>query len=181
MSIYKITNSENDFIYIGKTVKTLAKRLSEHEVDYGGWLNRGCRRYYVSSFEILKFDSYKIELIETVEDESLLSEREKYYINTIPCINIRHNRNLSSPTFLCPCGAIVDATNRHKHNKSPAHRRALRELHFKTKSIFHFIRIYKSSKTEYIPIIGGITLNIDCEPQPRKIKQTSGLVLNIDC
>jgi hypothetical protein len=39
MSIYKkITNGENDFIYVGQTVHTLYSRLSKHEIDYGGWL-----------------------------------------------------------------------------------------------------------------------------------------------
>ena len=180
--IYKITNGENDFIYVGQTVHTLYSRLSKHEIDYGGWLNRGCRRKYLSSFELFRFSGYKIELIETVDDNSLLDEREKYYINTLNCINITHNNNVSSHTFLCPCGTIVDSTNRRKHTKSPAHRRAIRELHSKTNSRVHFIKIYKNSKIEIIPeILNGITLNIDCEPRPKKIKETNGLLLNINC
>ena len=160
MSIYKITNSENEFVYIGKTVKSLQERLSEHELDYGGWLNRGCRRYYVSSFEVLKFDNYKIELVEKVDDYSLLSEREKYHINDIQCVNLLHNRNLSSSTFVCTCGETVGSSDRYKHTKSPSHRRALREIHSKTKSRLYFINLYNSFKTEKIPITGGITLNI---------------------
>ena len=160
MSIYKITNTSNDFVYIGKTVKSLQERLSEHELDYGGWLNRGCRRDYISSFEILKFDNYKIELVEKVEDCSLLSAREKYHINHIQCVNLLHNRNISSSTFLCTCGETVSSIDRYKHTKSPSHRRALREIHSKTKSRLDFINLYKSFRTEKIPITGGITLDI---------------------
>jgi len=163
MSIYKITNSENSFVYVGKTVDSLSVRLSAHEKDYGGWLHRGCRRNYLSSFEIFRFYGYKIELIETVNDTSLLREREKYYINSIQCINIQDNKNLDSPSFLCPCGERVDATIRYKHNKSRAHRRALREIHSNSKFRHQFIKIYKDSKIDTTPeIVGGITLNIDC-------------------
>ena len=161
MSIYKISNSENDFVYIGQTVYTIYNRLSKHETDYGSWLSRGCRKNYVSSFEILKFKDYKIELLETVDDNTLLDDRETYYINHIQCVNIIHNKNLSSPTFLCPFGSIVDSGIRYKHTKSPVHRRVLRELHSKTNSRLYFIKLYKDSKIEKIPIINGITLNIN--------------------
>ena len=179
MSIYKITNSENDFIYIGKTVKSLQSRLFEHELDYGGWLNRGCRRSYISSFELLRFRDYKIELLETVYDDSLLNEREIHYINTIECVNITYNKNIINPIFLCPCGETINSTLRRKHTKSPSHRKTIRDLHSKTNTRTYFINLYKSSKTENIPIKGGITLHIDCEPKLRKTKEDSGLVLNI--
>jgi hypothetical protein len=162
MSIYKITNSENDFVYVGKTVKSLAQRLYEHELDYGGWLSRGCRRDYISSFEILKFNSYKIELIETVDDENMLKDREKYYINHIDCVNMRSNTNVSKSTFSCPCGKEVNTSNRFKHTKSPDHRRAIREIHSKTNSRVEFIKKYKNSKICITSeIVGGITLNIN--------------------
>jgi len=161
MSIYKITNSENSFVYVGKTVKSLQERLSGHELDYGGWLSRGCRRDYLSSFELFRFNNYKIELVEKVDDESLLTEREKYHINHIQCVNLLHNRNLSSSTFLCPCGELVDARIRYKHNKSPPHRRAIRELHSKSTFRHQFIKMYKDFKIDTTPeIVGGITLNI---------------------
>lgn len=160
--IYKIINYENDFVYVGKTVDTLNSRLSKHEKDYGGWLNRGCRRDYLSSFELLRFNNYKIELLETVDDPALLDEREKYYINHIQCVNITYNNNLNSPFFLCPCGELVDSSIRRKHVKSRTHRKILREVHSESKNRLSFIKIYKNSKIEKIPIIGGITLNIDC-------------------
>jgi hypothetical protein len=161
--IYKITNSDNDFVYVGKTVDSLSNRLSKHERDYGGWLSRGCRKDYLSSFELFRFTNYKIELVETVSDKSILYEREKYYINLIRCINIQHNNNLSSPSFVCPCGEVVDSTIRYKHNKSPRHRKSLRELHSKSNFRHQFIKMYKDFKIDTTPeIVGGITLNIDC-------------------
>ena len=160
MSIYKITNSENDFVYVGKSESSLDIRLRRHELDYGGWLYRGCRKYYLSSFELFRFNDYKIELVETV-DEGDLSCREVYHINAIPCINIVHNHNVSTPTFLCPCGETVPTTIRWKHNKSSIHRKSLRELHLKSSSRQKFIDIYKASINkvvhEYIP---GRTIDI---------------------
>jgi hypothetical protein len=162
MSVYKISNSENSFVYVGKTLDSIYRRLSEHEKDYGGWLSRCCRKNYVSSFEILKFNGYKIELLETVDDMTLLSDREKYHINNMQCVNIIGNKNLSMPLFLCPCGEFVDATIRYKHVKSPAHRQSLRDSHSKSNTRQQFIKMYKDSKIKNIPEIpNGITLNID--------------------
>ena len=67
--IYKIVSPSIDKIYVGSTVKTLEMRLDEHEKDYGCWLYRGCRSGYLTSFEILKYGDYKIELIEEDYDE----------------------------------------------------------------------------------------------------------------
>ena len=161
MSIYKITNTQNDFVYVGKTFDNIYSRLHRHELDYGAWLNRGCRRGYLSSFEILRFSGYKIELIESVDDRALLTERERHYINCIKCINIQSNKNVSSPTFICPCDAVVSSIKRYKHNKSSAHRKRLRELHSKTDSRLYFIKMYTNSKiVNTYGIENGITLDI---------------------
>ena len=127
--IYIIVSPSTKNIYIGKTVQTLDERLKAHKRSYKGWISRGFRRDYCSSFEILKYNDCKIELIETLYEDKLMS-REKYHINHYDnCINLMHNNNLSNPTFLCSCGCIVISTNRHKHSKSQRHRRYIKEMH----------------------------------------------------
>ena len=62
--IYKIVDNTNDNIYIGSTCKTLQRRLSKHKSDYKRFL-KGLRRN-ITSFDILKNNNYKIELLEDV-------------------------------------------------------------------------------------------------------------------
>ena len=159
MSVYKITNSENDFVYVGKSERGLDLRLRGHELDYGGWLHRGCRKCYLSSFEILRFNDYKIEPVEIVDDGDL-SSREIYHINSIPCINIIHNHNVSTSTFLCPCGETVPTNIRWKHNKSSRHRKSLKQLHLNSPSRQKFIDLYKSSLTKVVENVVGRTIDI---------------------
>ena len=63
--IYKIIDNTNGKIYIGSTCKTLKHRLSGHERDYKRFL-KGIYNN-VSSFDIIKNDDYKIELIENCD------------------------------------------------------------------------------------------------------------------
>ena len=60
--IYSIKSYKTDKIYIGSTTLKLSRRLSFHKSDYKGWKNN--KRPYITSFEILKFDDYYIELFE---------------------------------------------------------------------------------------------------------------------
>jgi hypothetical protein len=162
MSVYKIWTPSSNFVYIGQTVKPLNVRLSEHEIHYGGWLTRGCRKYYITSFEILKYGDYRMELLETVDDPSILNSREIFHINNSLSVNIIHNKNVSLSTFLCPCGKTVDSSNRYGHSRSTIHRRDIRELHFNSDSRIYFINLYKQSRINKLPIPNGITLCIDC-------------------
>ena len=60
--IYKITSNETDKVYIGSTTQTLNKRLSTHKGDYKCYLNNN-NLANVTSFEIVKYDDAKIELL----------------------------------------------------------------------------------------------------------------------
>ena len=59
--IYKISSSKCDGCYIGSTTKTLARRFAKHVINYRSYL-RG-KQNYISSFEIVKHDDAKIELL----------------------------------------------------------------------------------------------------------------------
>lgn len=74
--IYKITNINNDLIYVGCTINSLEQRFYEHiyrcfKTDYKSKLYNSIRKYGIENF--------KIDLIEEC-DLSLIYETEKKYI-----------------------------------------------------------------------------------------------------
>ena len=87
--VYKIWSPSTEQIYIGSTTQRLSKRLSSHLNQY-----KRCKDgigNYVSSFEILKYDDYKIELIKECpcENKEQLHKLEGEYIreHKDACVN----------------------------------------------------------------------------------------------
>jgi hypothetical protein len=78
--IYKITSPSTDKIYIGSTTKKLDERLRKHKYDYKGFLNK--KHHNVTSFEIIKYDDAKIELVKSVfcSNKKELEQKEGIYI-----------------------------------------------------------------------------------------------------
>ena len=63
--VYKLISNQTDAVYYGSTIEdTLTNRLSGHRRGYKCWLN-GKHYYYVTSFEILKYEDCKIILVES--------------------------------------------------------------------------------------------------------------------
>jgi hypothetical protein len=86
--IYKITDNTNATIYIGSTCKKLCQRIAQHRAHYKAYLNNNYN--YVTSFEILKNCDYDIILLEQcqgIENIEQLRARERYYIDTLNCVN----------------------------------------------------------------------------------------------
>ena len=87
--IYKIVSSQTDKVYIGSTTKTyLSQRMAEHRANYKKYSNE--KFYYLTSFEIVKYDDAEIILIEafSCETKDELHARERYWIEyTIKCVN----------------------------------------------------------------------------------------------
>ena len=86
--IYKIIDNTNGNIYIGSTCEPiLSRRLACHVANYKQYLKGNYN--FVTSFNIIQNDNYDIVLIENCpcdcKDE--LHKRERYYIETIQCIN----------------------------------------------------------------------------------------------
>jgi len=76
MKIYRIFSEEGNCCYIGKTrAKLLCKRLAQHRYNFRNNIG-SC-----TSFNVLKFNDCKIELVETLGENDCSKEREKYYIN----------------------------------------------------------------------------------------------------
>jgi hypothetical protein len=85
--IYAIRSSQSDKIYIGSTVQRLSKRKSQHKEKYLKYLNG--KHHYITSFDILKYDDWYIELLENyscINKEELL-KREGELIRDNNCVN----------------------------------------------------------------------------------------------
>jgi hypothetical protein len=84
--IYKLV--ANGLIYIGSTISPLSRRFSEHKSNYNNYKNG--KHNYITSFELLKCDDCRIELIELYpcNNRYYLELKEKYWIeNTNNCVN----------------------------------------------------------------------------------------------
>ena len=85
--IYCIRSFQTDKIYIGSTTQTLAQRLGLHRKDYKRYLKG--KANYTSSFELLKYDDYYIELIKLYPRscKAELVAEEGHYIREWDCVN----------------------------------------------------------------------------------------------
>ena len=59
--IYTIRSHQTNKYYIGSTTQSLSRRLGKHHVNYKKYLKDNTK--YISSFEILKYSDYYIELL----------------------------------------------------------------------------------------------------------------------
>jgi len=87
--IYKIVCDTTNLVYIGSTTeKYLSRRLEAHKQGYRrfkeGQSNRCC-----TSSQVLEANTYSIILLELVDFKTKdeLVAKERYYIETIPCVN----------------------------------------------------------------------------------------------
>lgn len=77
MLIYCITNSITNKSYIGQTRKSLEERWNEHvkEARY-----RRFNHKFYNAIKKYPLDTWSATILETVSDETLLNEREEYWI-----------------------------------------------------------------------------------------------------
>jgi Uri superfamily endonuclease len=86
--IYKIECTTTGDTYIGSTTKPLDQRLQSHVEDYekdkSGW-----KVGYLTSYRVLKNQTYQITLLESVSCDSKteLLAREKHHIVSNNCVN----------------------------------------------------------------------------------------------
>ncbi len=80
--IYKLTSTQSNQCYIGSTTRSIYTRLTEHNYNYYQYKNG--KYHYTSSYDIVKFDDAKIELLEEREfkDKKEMLERERFYIDS---------------------------------------------------------------------------------------------------
>jgi hypothetical protein len=155
--IYKIVDNTNGNVYIGSTIqKYITYRLSKHVSNYRLYLKD--KYHYVTSFEIIKNGNYDIVLIENVncETKEQLHARERFYIETIECINKcipnrsrkeyrnthrddKNRKNLEfyhknkneinekkKQKFTCCCGSKCNISEKPRHERSIKHQTYLK-------------------------------------------------------
>ena len=90
--IYRIVSPQTINVYIGSTEQYhLCHRYANHVEAYINWKNNNNCEYW-ASFEILKYNDAKIELLERYTDHNTdeLRKREQYWIDNTPlCVNIQ--------------------------------------------------------------------------------------------
>jgi hypothetical protein len=120
----------------------LEQRLEEHETDYERWINSDCTEHYVSSFEILKYGKYSIELLEEAKYnsfEELLKQEGMYQIkNYIKLVNTliaggRPKNKIidTSEIYKCYCGKKLQNKwkIRYKHVHTCLHKSLTKQKH----------------------------------------------------
>jgi hypothetical protein len=89
--IYTIRSPKTEKYYIGSTCQPLHKRLYEHRKHYERFQNNNY--FYVSSFDIIKYEDHYIELLEDFkcENKNELNRREGNLIRKYKneCVNKR--------------------------------------------------------------------------------------------
>jgi hypothetical protein len=75
--VYELCCLNTNKKYVGSSILTKEQRLQYHEYHYKFYLKD--KHNYVSSFEILENGNYIINILENVEDNMFLTEREQYY------------------------------------------------------------------------------------------------------
>jgi len=86
--IYKIVCNKTGLIYIGSTTKKLlCQRLTNHVCLFKRYKNG--KHNFITSFKVLENNDYNIILLENFPCESKdeLHARERYYIESIECVN----------------------------------------------------------------------------------------------
>ena len=134
--IYSIRSPQTDQIYIGSTCSPLSKRLNQHKTNYKRYLNE--KHYFVSSFDIIKFDDVYIELLEECpcENREQLRKREGELIRINNCVNKKiegrtkqeyqqeyrqQNKDKFNDKINCECGGYYTYLHRARHLKTLKH------------------------------------------------------------
>ena len=117
--IYKITNIINDKCYIGSTWRSFKSRYKQHLTK----LNQGKHhcQHLQRAFDKYGKDSFTFEIIEIVSEESILLDREAFYINKYNGFTEGYNENPNpnfSPMF----------NENSKKKSSETHKRLWKEL-----------------------------------------------------
>ncbi len=86
--IYSLRSHQTDDVYIGSTTQSLAMRKAGHVCAFKKWMKG--RKNYMTSFEIIKYDDYYIELIENYHcnsKEELHKKEGEVIRETKNCVN----------------------------------------------------------------------------------------------
>lgn len=88
--IYKISNTSNGKVYIGKTSETFKRRFERHTNMLIGQKHHN--KHLQNAWNSNK-DDFMFEILEIVEDVSELNDKEKYWINEYKSADCEHGYN----------------------------------------------------------------------------------------
>lgn len=177
--VYTLSSPQCEKYYIGSTTVTLCDRLQKHIESYEEWLTTNFETCYLSSFEILKYGDYKIELLEDCPQMSWcdIEKREQYYqivhykdIVNILIAGLCFYKRLPFPIetddiYTCVCGCTMKNkySVRRAHSIHTKHRTKVRNIHLLMASsnpAFELIEV-EQKRLEVINGKEGIILNIN--------------------
>lgn len=192
--IYRLVCDTTGKQYIGSTCKQLSARLTSHRTQYKRYLaDKGDR--YMSSFEILENNNYKIILIEPYPCENCdeLRARERYWVEKSECVNSIYKwanrkdnkeadakrneeyqkRVVDNPmaikrheTFECVCGDVVTKMHASRHKVSNRHIDYLKTIE----------EDVPEPETSYVCDCGAKVTKINREPHERSQKHYNYMV-----
>ena len=88
MWIYKITNIQNNKVYIGQTIRPVEQRFHRHINDA---LNNILDTHFARAIRKYGKDSFKIEIIDTAKSQDELNQKERYWIQQYDSVNNGYN------------------------------------------------------------------------------------------
>ena len=78
MIIYKITNKQNNKVYIGQTINSLEARWKRHQTDA---LNNIIDTHFARAIKYYGADNFEVEIIDTASSQEELTQKEYYWID----------------------------------------------------------------------------------------------------
>ena len=88
MWIYKITNIQNNKIYIGQTIRPIQQRFERHINDA---INNKLNTHFARAIRKYGKDNFTIEIIDIAQTQEELTQKEKYWIDHYNSSNLGYN------------------------------------------------------------------------------------------
>lgn len=98
MYVYKITNSKNNKVYIGQTVRTIEQRFKRHLNDA---LNNIIDTHFSRAIRKYGAECFHVELIDTAKTQDELNYKEHYWINKYDSTNPKYGYNETDAIYKC--------------------------------------------------------------------------------
>lgn len=150
--IYKVTNKENNKVYIGQTIQTLQERKNKHY--YKARQKNDYNTHFINALRKYPENSFTWEIIDTANSQDELDDKEKEWITYYNSVEKGYNTKDDGQTiivtdkFLEKCGSRPfyafdlrgnklgeflnqrEFTRQHNMNKGDIYRMLQNELHF---------------------------------------------------
>ncbi|MBQ5474538.1 MAG: GIY-YIG nuclease family protein [Lachnospiraceae bacterium] len=88
MWIYKITNIQNNKVYIGQSIRPIEQRFKRHINDA---INNKLDTHFARAIRKYGKDSFRIETIDTAQTQEELNQKEQYWIQQYDSVNNGYN------------------------------------------------------------------------------------------